>query len=56
MPRYLDLFTNFGFKSDIIEDAFSLSKLAKKLLDILDDETISLKTGLTKDEVKELRL
>ena len=100
MPRYLDLFTNFGFKSDIIEDAFSLSELAKmqpekrkeyevslkhyrdwvntldtaeakgfekgkkeekidiakKLLDILDDETISLKTGLTKDEVKELRL
>jgi len=93
-----------SFKSDIIEDAFSLSELAKmqpekrkeyelslkhyrdwvntldtaeakgiekglakgkkeekiaiakKLLDILDDETISLKTGLTKDEVKELRL
>ncbi len=30
-------------------------EIAKNLLDILDDETISMKTGLTIEEVKALR-
>jgi len=30
-------------------------EIAKNLLDILDDETISIKTGLTIEEVKALR-
>ena len=30
-------------------------EIAKNLLDILDDETISLKTGLTIEKIKELR-
>jgi len=30
-------------------------EIAKNLLDILDDETISLKTGLTIEEIKKLR-
>ena len=30
-------------------------EIAKNLLDILDDETISLKTGLSIEEVKEIR-
>jgi len=30
-------------------------EIAKNLLDILDDETISIKTGLTIEEVKRLR-
>ena len=30
-------------------------EIAKNLLDVLDDETISLKTGLTIDKIKELR-
>ena len=30
-------------------------KIAKSLLDILDIETISIKTGLSVDEVKELK-
>jgi len=30
-------------------------EIAKNLLDILDDETISMKTGLTIEEVKRLR-
>ena len=30
-------------------------EIAKKLLDILDDETIALKTGLPIEEVKKLR-
>ncbi len=31
-------------------------KIARNLLDVLDDETISLKTGLSIDEIKKLRL
>ncbi|MBW6411874.1 hypothetical protein [Clostridium weizhouense] len=31
-------------------------EIAKNLLDVLDDETISLKTGLSIDEIKKLRL
>ena len=31
------------------------SKIAKNLLDVLDDETIALKTGLDIEEVKRLR-
>ena len=30
-------------------------EIAKNLLDILDDETISFKTGLSIEEVKEIR-
>lgn len=30
-------------------------EIAKNLLDILDDKTISIKTGLTIEEVKKLR-
>jgi predicted transposase/invertase (TIGR01784 family) len=37
-----------GIEQGIIE-------VAKKLLDILDDETISLKTGLSQNDIKELR-
>ena len=40
-----------------IEQGAKIEKieLAKKLLDVLDDETISLKTGLSLEEVKEIR-
>ena len=40
-----------------IEQGAKLEKIeiAKKLLDVLDDETISLKTGLSLEEVKEIR-
>lgn len=31
------------------------NKIAKNLLDVLDDETIALKTGLTEEEVDALR-
>ncbi|MBN2783031.1 MAG: hypothetical protein JXQ66_07315, partial [Campylobacterales bacterium] len=31
-------------------------EIAKNLLDVLDDETISLKTGLTLEDVKSLRV
>ena len=31
-------------------------EIAKNLLDVLDDETISLKTGLNIDEIRKLRL
>ena len=30
-------------------------EIAKNLLDVLDDETISLKTGLTIEKIKQLR-
>ena len=40
-----------------IEQGAKIEKIeiAKKLLDVLDDETISLKTGLSLEEVKEIR-
>lgn len=32
------------------------TEIAKNLLDVLDDETIAVKTGLSLEEIKELRV
>lgn len=42
-----------GIKEGIKEGIY---KVAKALLDILDDETIAVKTGLSKEEVQQLRI
>ena len=45
-----------GIKQGIKQGAkIEKIEIAKKLLDVLDDETISLKTGLSLEEVKEIR-
>ena len=42
-------------RGEIIGEERKAIEIAKNLLDVLDDETIALKTGLSVEEVKELR-
>ncbi|MDR5588964.1 hypothetical protein RGC78_15990, partial [Clostridium sp. 5N-1] len=46
-----------GIEKGIQEGEYKKAiEVARNLLDVLDDETIALKTGLNIDEIKKLRL